>query len=117
VAEVIAAADSGDERAAASLEEVAEWTGVGLRAVVNVFNPEMIVLGGVLAHAWAARPRLVEGALSSGGLVCRLDRVTLCAGALGDDSPLLGAAELAFAPLLADPLGTTGSQPAALAGS
>lgn len=116
VAEVIAAADAGDQRAAASLDEVAEWTGVGLRAVVNVFNPEMIVLGGVLAHAWGARPRLVEDALSRGGLVCRLHRVTLCAGALGDDSPLLGAAELAFAPLLADPLGAVESE-TALAGS
>ncbi len=116
VAEVIAAADAGDQRAAASLDEVAGWTGVGLRAVVNVFNPEMIVLGGVLAHAWGARPRLVEDALSRGGLVCRLDRVTLCAGALGDDSPLLGAAELAFAPLLADPLGTV-ERETALAGS
>jgi predicted NBD/HSP70 family sugar kinase len=115
VAEVIAAADAGDQRAAASLDEVAEWTGVGLRAVVNVFNPEMIVLGGVLAHAWGARARLVEDALSRGGLVCRLDRVTLCAGALGDDSPLLGAAELAFAPLLADPLGAAESE-SALAG-
>ena len=116
VAEVIAAADAGDQRAAASLDEVAGWTGVGLRAVVNVFNPEMIVLGGVLAHAWGARPRLVEDALSRGGLVCRLDRVTLCAGALGDDSPLLGAAELAFAPLLADPLGAVEGE-TALAGS
>lgn len=115
VAEVIDAADAGDQRAAASLDEVAEWTGVGLRAVVNVFNPEMIVLGGVLAHAWGARPRLVEGALSRGGLVCRLDRVTLCAGALGDDSPLLGAAELAFAPLLADPFGAVEGE-TALAG-
>ena len=116
MAEVIAAADAGDQRAAASLDEVAEWTGVGLRAVVNVFNPEMIVLGGVLAHAWGARPRLVEDALSRGGLVCRLHRVTLRAGALGDDSPLLGAAELAFAPLLADPLGAVESE-TALAGS
>lgn len=116
VAEVIDAADAGDQRAAASLDEVAQWTGVGLRAVVNVFNPEMIVLGGVLAHAWGARPRLVEDALSRGGLVCRLDRVTLCAGALGDDSPLLGAAELAFAPLLADPLGAVEGE-TALAGS
>ncbi len=106
VAEVIDAANAGDQRAATSLDEVARWTGVGLRAVVNVFNPEMIVLGGVLARAWRARAGLVDDALSRGGLVSRLDHVTLRAAALGDDSPLLGAAELAFGPLLADPLGT-----------
>ena len=81
-----------------------------------MFNPEMIVLGGVLAQVWGAAARLVEDALSRGGLVCRLDRVTLCAGALGEDSPLLGAAELAFAPLLADPLGAVEGE-TALAGS
>jgi predicted NBD/HSP70 family sugar kinase len=110
VAEVIDAANAGDQRAAVSLDEVAEWTGVGLRAVVNVFNPEMIVLGGVLARAWRARTGIVDDALSRGGLVSRLDHVTLRAAALGDDSPLLGAAELAFAPLLADPLGTVESE-------
>lgn len=115
VAEVIDAANAGDQRAAISLDEVAVWTGIGLRAVVNVFNPEMIVLGGVLAHAWRARTGLVDDALTRGGLVSKLDHVTLRAAALGDDSPLLGAAELAFAPLLADPLGTVESE-TALAG-
>lgn len=116
VAEVIDAANAGDQRAATSLDEVARWTGVGLRAVVNVFNPEMIVLGGVLARAWRARTDLVDDALSRGGLVSRLDHVRLRAAALGDDSPLLGAAELAFGPLLADPLGTVEVE-TALAGS
>src|SRR4051794_18444812 len=64
VAEVIDAANAGDQRAATSLDEVAVWTGIGLRAVVNVFNPEMIVLGGVLAHAWRARTGLVDDALT-----------------------------------------------------
>jgi predicted NBD/HSP70 family sugar kinase len=109
VAEVIDAADAGDERAAASLDAVAKWTGVGLRAVVNVFNPEVIVLGGLLARTWRARAGLVDAALNRGGLISPRDRVTLRPAALGDDSPLLGAAELAFAPLLADPLATVGS--------
>ena len=49
VDEVIAAADNGDERAGRALDEVGHWLGVGLRAVINVFNPEVIVLGGSLA--------------------------------------------------------------------
>jgi predicted NBD/HSP70 family sugar kinase len=104
VAEVIAAADGGDARAAASLDRVAEWTGVGLRAVVNLFNPEVIVLGGVLAQAWRARRELVDAGMVRGALIAPRERVSLRAAGLGDDSSLLGAAELAFAPLLADPL-------------
>jgi predicted NBD/HSP70 family sugar kinase len=104
VAEVIAAADAGDERAARSLDDVAGWTGVGLRAVVNLFDPEMIVLGGVLARTWAARGHLVDAAMARSSLIAPRSRVMIRTAALGDDSSLLGAAELAFAPLLADPL-------------
>src|SRR4051794_7560157 len=39
IAEVITAARGGDPRAAAAVEHVAEWCGVGIRAIVNLFNP------------------------------------------------------------------------------
>lgn len=104
VAEVIEAADSGEERAAAALAEVARWTGVGLRAVVNVFNPEVVVLGGVLAQVCTAREALVLEALRKGSHVVPPEHVVLRPAALGPDSSLMGAAELAFGPLLADPL-------------
>ena len=102
--EVIDAAAAGDGKAAASLDAVATWTGVGLRAVVNLFNPQVIVLGGVLARAWTARAELVDAGMSRGALISPRENVTLRAAALGEDSSLLGAAELAFAPLVADPL-------------
>ncbi|NUR05694.1 MAG: ROK family protein [Nocardioidaceae bacterium] len=104
VAEVIEAATAGDGKASASLDAVATWTGVGLRNIVNLFNPEMIVLGGVLARAWTARPGLVDAGMARGALIAPRESVTLRVAALGEDSPLLGAAELAFAPLVADPL-------------
>ena len=116
VAEVIDAADAGDERAAGSLDAVAEWTGVGLRAVVNVFNPQVIVLGGLLARVWRARRGLVDDALDRGGLISPRDRLLLRAAALGDDSSLMGAAELAFAPLLADPIATVEREAAPTSG-
>jgi predicted NBD/HSP70 family sugar kinase len=78
--------------------------------VVNVLNPEVIVLGGLLARTWRARTRSVDAALNRGGLISSRGRVVLRPAALGDDSPLLGAAELAFAPLLADPLAAVGSE-------
>ena len=103
VVDVIAAADAGDVRAQESLERVAQWTGVGLRVLVNLFNPQMIVLGGLLARTWVARRELVEEGLTSGGLIARRERLVVRAAQLGDDSPLVGASELAFDPLLRDP--------------
>jgi predicted NBD/HSP70 family sugar kinase len=104
-AEVIEAALRGDRRAAESLASVARWTGVGLRTVINVFNPEVIVLGGVLALVFQASRDVVLEGLDQATLVAPREEVDIRAAALGEDSPLMGAAELAFAPLLADPVG------------
>jgi|tagenome__1003787_1003787.scaffolds.fasta_scaffold20972020_2 predicted NBD/HSP70 family sugar kinase len=107
VAEVIAAVDAGDRRATAALESVAHWTGVGLRTIVNLFNPQAIVVGGVLSQVWAAREDLVEHGLQRPTLIAPQQHLQIRPAGLGEDSSLIGAAELAFAPLLADPLGTT----------
>jgi predicted NBD/HSP70 family sugar kinase len=103
VAEVIAAAEAGEARATAAVDGVAEWCGVGIRAIVNLFNPEVVVLGGCLAQVWrAAEARVVESFESSSLMSPRADTVIRSAR-LGDDSPLIGAAELAFEPVLDRP--------------
>ena len=109
VAEVIAAAAAGEERAGAVLAGVAEWLGVGLRGLINIFNPEVVVLGGSLAEVWEAEREHVTEVLARARLISPHGDVTIRAAALGQDSSLLGAAEQAFAPLLADPQGVLGS--------
>ncbi len=108
VAQVIAAASSGDGRSSRALADLARWTGIGLRALVNLFNPEVIVLGGVLAQVWKARKEQVLDSLSAGGPAVLREDLRVVPAGLGDDSALIGAAELAFEPLLADPLGMAG---------
>jgi len=103
VAEVIEAAHHGDPRSRAAVEEVADWSGVGMRAVINIFNPEMIVLGGCLAQIWDAAQDKVDEALGRTTLISPRSDVRIRSGVFGMDSPLIGAAELAFAPLLRDP--------------
>jgi predicted NBD/HSP70 family sugar kinase len=103
VAEVVAAADAGDERAIEALDEVGQWIGVGLRAVINVFNPEVIVLGGSMAALWQARQDVVDKTLGRWTLMSPRSDVSIRASAFGLDSPWRGAAEMVFAPVLADP--------------
>jgi predicted NBD/HSP70 family sugar kinase len=103
VAEVIAAARAGEPRAAEAVNDVADWCGVGIRAIVNLFNPQVVVLGGSLAQVWrAAESRVVESVQRNTLLSPRGD-AALRSAALGDDSPLIGAAELAFGPVLDHP--------------
>ena len=103
VAEVIAAADAGDTRAGDAVDHAAHWLGVGLRPVFALFNPQVVVLGGLLSQVWTARHELVLRGLDPGSLISARDVLDIRPSSLGDDASLIGAAELAFAPLLAEP--------------
>lgn len=103
VDEVIAAAAAGEKAAQLAIEEVATWTGVGLRSLINMFNPEVVVLGGTLAQLWPSMGDRVEAILSQRALLAPRSDVAVLAAKLGRDSSLIGAAELAFEAVLDDP--------------
>jgi predicted NBD/HSP70 family sugar kinase len=107
VAEVIAAAQAGEPRAGEAVAEVADWCGIGIRAIVNMFNPEIVVLGGCLAQVWRAAEDRVDEALRRSTMMSPREDVVIRPSALDDDSPLIGAAELAFAPVLDHPQAVT----------
>jgi predicted NBD/HSP70 family sugar kinase len=104
VEEVVLAAGNGDRKARRALEDAAYWIGFGLRALVRLFNPEIVVLGGTLGQVLDACPDRVLQTLHDGDGVDFAQNVSVRPGALGSDAPLLGAAEVALAPLLADPV-------------
>jgi predicted NBD/HSP70 family sugar kinase len=102
---VLREAAAGSPAALSALDNVGRWLGIGLAGLVNVLNPQRVVLGGLTGriHPYVAQ-----------SLGTELDRLTLQASrelvevvpaTLGVDAPLLGAAELAFEPLLEDPVG------------
>jgi predicted NBD/HSP70 family sugar kinase len=77
---------------------------VGVANLVNLFNPEVVVFGGVFRQLFPATEDLVRAALKT-ALAAPREQVRLALPEFGADSTLLGAAESAFAPLLDDPLG------------
>jgi predicted NBD/HSP70 family sugar kinase len=102
---VLREAAAGAPAALSALDNVGRWLGVGLAALVNVLNPELVVLGGLTGriHPYAARSLRSE--LDRLALQASRELVTVVPSDLGVDAPLLGAAELAFEPLLEDPIG------------
>jgi len=103
VGELIEAAASGEPRALASLAHVGHWLGIGLVSLINVFNPTLVVLGGVFERI---HPFIADGlgsVLTERALSASRELVRVVPGTLGVDAPLLGAAELAFEPMLVDP--------------
>jgi predicted NBD/HSP70 family sugar kinase len=101
---VVAAAAAGDAAARAALEQVAGWLGRGTANVVNVLNPEVVILGGALEEILAATGDTVRAAFATAALAAPLEQVRIVTPDLGPDSTLVGAAELAFDALLSDPL-------------
>ena len=71
---------------------------------MNIFNPETVVFGGTLRDVYLASAAQVRSRINRNGLPACREHVRLRTPELGDDAPLLGAAELAFQRLLADPL-------------
>lgn len=104
VTAVYADAARGDEAALRSVHAVAEALGRATASLINTLNPERVLLGGSLAHLLdVARPQF-EDALGRYALETQSASVQVLQPALGTDSALLGAAEVAFRPLLDDPL-------------
>ncbi|MCY7401155.1 MAG: ROK family protein, partial [Nocardioides sp.] len=83
--------------------------GQGLASIVNMFNPQMVVLGGYLRSLYTLVGAEVNAGLADRALPAPLESVTLALPGLGSDSPLLGAAEIALEPLFVDPVAALGS--------
>jgi predicted NBD/HSP70 family sugar kinase len=106
--------DRSDELGAALLDSDAEevrtevdrqlgYLGVTVRNAINTLNPRRIVLGGFLAALYAAAPDRLERSVAAQPLAASRESVEIVPAELGGDILMVGAAELAFAGLLADP--------------
>ncbi|WP_241681153.1 ROK family protein [Pseudactinotalea terrae] len=100
-----AIAGSADPAVAAEVERQRRILATALSNAVNVLNPSVAILGGFLA---TLAERDMEGLLSAvveQVIPGAADELELRVAALGEDRLMIGAAEAAFARLLAAPLG------------
>jgi predicted NBD/HSP70 family sugar kinase len=103
----VALGASTDPGVVAEIHRQLGYLAIALRNVVNVFNPEAIVLDGFLAALHAAAPTELERAVTAQSMREPAAQVHISGAALGPELMMVGAAELAFAGLLADPLAWT----------
>ena len=102
---VLREAEAGNQVAVAALEHVGRWLAVGLAGLVNILNPQLIVLGSMHGRIYPAIRHTVEAGLRARALPAPRAVVRIVPATLGADAPLIGAAELALEPILADPAG------------
>ncbi|MGZ4200126.1 MAG: ROK family protein [Thermoleophilia bacterium] len=94
-ADVAAAEQAGDERAAAIMRRAREAFAAGVVGIVNALNPRLIVVGGGIARAEGERllgP--AREAVAASALAPAAAAVELVPAALGDDVGLIGCVRL-----------------------
>jgi predicted NBD/HSP70 family sugar kinase len=96
-----AAERPGRERSAA--ERIGKALGRGIAGLVNALDPDAVVLGGLASGLLAVAPGAVDAGYAEGlmGTRSRVP-VPLTVGSLGEEAPLIGAGEQAFAQILGD---------------
>lgn len=91
-------ADRGDPGAREALRRIGDWLGIGVANLINLFNPGMVVFGGMLCDLYPGAAEQVRARIARNVLPVAREHVKLRTAALGDDATLIGAAELAFTP-------------------
>ena len=89
-------ANEGEERAVAILARMGRYLGAGIATLVNIFNPELVVIGGGFAAAGdfvlgPARETMIRDSLGDAG-----ERVGIVRAELGTAAGLIGAGLIGF---------------------
>ena len=94
--EIAEAVNAGDHVAIKEVRRAAHFLGLGLGSFINVFGPEIVIVGGgvtqALGEPWI---ELVRVSARAQVLVDPANSIKIVAGALGDDGGMLGAALMA----------------------
>jgi glucokinase len=96
-AHVAEAALQGDQLARRLWEETGLYLGIGVANVVNLFNPQLIVLGGGVTRAGDLLFEPVRRYARERAMRDLIKGVEIVPAALGDDVGIVGAAAVAFA--------------------
>ncbi len=96
VARLLELVQRGDRGARRAVADAGAAVGIAIAAVVNVLNPELVVLGGELAGAGAVLLDPIRAAIERRAVPPAAATVRVTAGELGEHAEVLGAAALAL---------------------
>src|ERR1700737_3848710 len=89
------AARAGDALATSILENAGAYLGIAIGTLVNLFNPQLIVLGGSVLKAGAPLLRPMRRSMNASSWKASRRGLRIVPPALGDDVGLIGAVEFA----------------------
>lgn len=95
-AKVYQAGTAGDELAIEVFRRMGVYLGIGLASLINILNPEIVVIGGGLSNGWDLFEKHMHQQVIERAFPIPARRVKIVRAECGDDAGLLGAARLAF---------------------
>lgn len=90
------AIDKGDDFAKEVMEETGAWIGIGIANLVNILNPEKIVLCGGMVAAGDILFDAIRQSVDENAFEVPAQRAEIVPAGLGDDSGVIGAAGVAL---------------------
>ncbi len=93
---VFVAGKAGDVLALEVFHRMGDYLGIGLANLINILNPEMIVVGGGVANGWELFEQHMRHQVDEHAFPLPASEVKIVPAECGDDAGLLGAARLAF---------------------
>jgi predicted NBD/HSP70 family sugar kinase len=100
---VLRAGYPADRRVREAADAVIARLGLGLAGLINVVNPDRVLLGGLHRHLLLAAPGRLSEAVARGSPWGHGAQIPVEPCLLDDDAALIGAAEVAWQPVLDNP--------------
>jgi predicted NBD/HSP70 family sugar kinase len=99
-----AARAAGPVHEVPELRDVGRYIGIGVGNLVNLLNPSLVLLGGLLREIHPLAAQAIAEGLAATALRAPSVDVRVTVPTLGSDAVLMGAAEIVWQELLADPV-------------
>ena len=100
---ILEAAAAGDGVALEALTETGRVLGLGISNLINTFNPELIVLGGVLSQVGEYMLPAIRETLAQKALLAAHEQTEVALSVFGTDAIVIGAATLVVKAVLSNP--------------
>lgn len=95
-ATIAKAASDGDVLAREVLEETAMWVGIGVANLIQVYNPEVFIIGGGISQAGDLLFSTIQRTVNWRAKMVPATTAKIVPAALGDDAGIFGGAVLVF---------------------
>lgn len=95
-AQVYQAARNGEALARIAMKKMGRMLGIGIANLINIFNPQMIVLGGRVKDSWELFIGATHEEIMRRAFQVPAERTRIVPSKLGDDAGMVGAAAVAL---------------------